>query len=454
MKKTLAIISIIAFLLIIIFSYFYLDISNIKGNNVNDNNLENTTENEQNQDNNKNIESELKDNEEIKNEEDIVEERSNAVEVSYDVFNKYFVEKNHFNNAVVLYRHNGIGFEGGCEGPNQDAGFFRSAIDVLFLIELYHQLDSMNDDRKNIVYEYATSSLNNFTYQLNLAKDCKYSWINASNRTPDDGWILLTYAKALKDLPLSEEVREAYKKQADLAAYSVGLSYQKLDRHWGPNMYENPKVNACEEGEEYATAISNNLYGVNTGALAYYGLNIWMPDNNQPNLNNYPYLEVMKNTSLYLINSQGNDVGLWKVGGKRTESCDVAIHYNVWNIMGLSWAAKGFEQTPKYQEIYQQVLLTIDKGNQALLDLHKYNGYFPERTKFDFTVTVETERPSYVLPVSFSGNQELLDLAFVDGGGYLNIAKDESGGITGEADFHRLLTGLIGAMENNLIIIM
>ena len=131
------------------------------------------------------------------------------------------------------------------------------------------------------------------------------------------------------------------------------------------------------------------------------------------------------------------------------------LGYDVWVVAGLAKAAVGTTYTRPPNTPSSVFWTTARAGVNGLQTLKNLNGVFPQYTGGNYTNNVsKSEAPGHVLPVSWAKEQAVLDMAIRDVGGYLKAAEDENGGDGDEANFHRFLWGLTGAMEYNLTIAM
>jgi len=352
-----------------------------------------------------------------------------AVQASRDVFQRYFVDRNHRDNPKTKDTHNGIN------------GFFRAAIDCIFVNTLYHKLPS-TDSLKTTVRNYATNMLGSLYTRTHNDR----SWETNPAQSPSCGFIAMAFATAYGYV--AQET--TYRTRALEAAQAINRYYtQNASKLSGDPMVSDD----CIHSE-----LTNNIMAIMGAGLADVAVHLY-PGNPQ----NFPYRNALTTLGNYARYSKNSDNNLWRYGGGSEEElepglkakCAMRLAYDVWTVAGLAKIAVGTTYTlppSTPSSVFWNTARTGVSGLQTLRNLN--NDRFPEFTGGGYTDNVSSSsKPAYVLPITWAKEQSLFDMAIGDLDGYDKAAQDEDGGNGNEEGFHRLLWGLTGAMEYNLTVL-
>lgn len=386
-----------------------------------------------------------------------------ALEASKNIFNEFFVSRDHFNRAKYQDSHLGKG----ATTKTYDIGFFRIATDCIFLVTLFDGLRKTNDPLAETVHQHAYDALQYMRVKMDEASPDPGSWANAPGGSPDTAYLAIAYSKAYDYMNVSSGVKSVYKNRADGAINSmVTTLYDEYVRVYGREFWNSPSALYGMDCGVHGSApkSSVNIIANTAGALGMYAYHIYRHINANPSA--FPHREKLMHFGYYVQNTK-MDNNLWKVGGSRSGEtpqlnggCEMQINYDTWCMTGIGMAARGIDYTPFPNRPNSSFATTSEQGSQGLQALYNAKGYFPEVTDGGYyNVLNATNRAGYVSVVPVGNNsgttQWVFNRALGGGGGYRNIAlSDENGGIGGEANFHRLIHGLAGAIENNMYVDM
>jgi hypothetical protein len=463
-----------------------------------------------------------------------INRKYDPVEASYYLYQEYFINQNHWNTHAGKSDH-GHDFLG--------AGPMRMATDLMFLIELYRQLAARGDSRKDDLLYRITVWLDYFCSNLNAVKNQPNSWYTAPFAGPSTAFVVNVMAQAYNHLPVDATRRQKYKDIADAGAYTIAYYEQALYVN-GTSQYDGPDWYAkglavydcgryCGDGGLYMKSPFRrmNAIALNAGALGRHAYHV-ARISGYPDPTTYPYRNSLTRMANYIRNCQLSNGG-WKTGGRSGSnegayyrcstatyqqelaigvSCLSPTHYNMYNIIGLEWAAHGTTYTPQYQRPTSVFADAADAGGNFYTRLVQNTGKFPvytdgnnngshnivdvnalyrsgQQDRYD-THTSDQEVPSWFLGVSFLGKnfQWLVDECFKregfmemaahdhnafdtptdysvtldwygDGTSYQSLAVHDVSkrqtaiwGYQNEPCFHRVLLGLTGCMEKGLTI--
>jgi hypothetical protein len=455
-----------------------------------------------------------------------INRKYDPVEASYYLYQEYFVNQGHFETHAGDLTH----------GHGYTNGLMRINIDLMFLIELYRQLRARGDSRQNELFNRLVSYLDEFCSNVNAVKNQNPSWYTKPFNGPDTATLLNVVAQAYNHLPVDTARRNVYKQIADDAAYAIATVEEQAyvngtGPYDGPDWYNKGLAvtdcgRYCGDGSLYMKAPYRRLNGIafNAGALGRHAYHV-ARISGYPDPTTYPYRNNLVRLAQYIKNCQlGN--GGWKTGGVGGPAegayyrcstatgqqelvygvvCLAPTHYNMYNIIGLEWAAHGTTYTPQYQRPNSIFADAADAGGNFYTLLVQRTGKFPVYTDgnnlgahnivdpnalykagqldaYDYH-TSDTEVPSWYLGVAFLGKnfQWLVDECFKRMGFMEMAAHDHNAfdtptdytvtingttlnvhdkskrqtakwGYQNEPSFHRVLLGLTGCMEKGLTI--
>lgn len=318
----------------------------------------------------------------------------------------------------------------------------------MFVSTLYHKLPS-TDPLKTTVYNYATNMLGSLYQRTDSSAYPEYKdWKDPAKLAdgPGCGFVAMAFATGYGYVSQSQW----YKNRALEAAQAMNQYYQN-----NKSSLQNPMIT---DSDCTRSAKANNIMAIMAAGLADVALHLFPGDPYS-----FPYRDALTTFANYARNSKNSNNDLWRYGGGSNDTvdggarkkCAMILGYDVWVVAGLAKAAVGTTYTRPPNTPSSVFWTTARAGVNGLQTLKNLNGVFPQYTGGNYTNNVsKSEAPGHVLPVSWAKEQAVLDMAIRDVGGYLKAAEDENGGDGDEANFHRLLWGLTGAMEYNLTIAM
>jgi len=355
-----------------------------------------------------------------------------AVDAAKNVYNKYFVGRDHWNQAKGKSSHNSFD------------GLFRAAIDCIFVTTLYYKLPS-SDPLKTTLRTVATNMMNDLYNMTGSVTQ----WKNNPADSPSCGFIAMAFATAYGYLSQSSN----YRTRAIEAA-------EAMNKFYTDNASELSGNPLTTDSDCTRSRRTNNIMAIMGAGLADVAIHIF--PNYASNPQSYPYRNALTTFGNYARNSKNPDNDLWRYGGGNQslelngvkKKCVMDIGYDVWTVAGLAKIAVGTTYTRPPSTPSSVFWNTARTGVNGLQTLYNLNGKFPQLTGGGYTNNVYSEAPAWVLPISWVKEQTLFDIAMDEAGGYDAAAgSDERGGNSGEPNFHRLLWGLAGAMEYNLTVL-
>jgi hypothetical protein len=463
-----------------------------------------------------------------------INRKYDPVEASYYLYQEYFINQDHWGTHAGSLTH----------GHGYTDGLMRMCVDLMFLIELYRQLRARGDSRQNELFSRLTSYLDTFCSNVNAVKYNDPSWYTKPINI-DTAFLLNVMAQAYNHLPVDTARRNTYKQIADDATQAIANAeityyYNGTSQYDGPTWYEKGTSvydcgRYCGDGSLYAKAPYRrmNSLALMAGALGRHAYHV-ARISGYPDPATYPHRNSLTRLASYVKNCQlGN--GGWKAGGRsgvdegayyRCDTttgqqelavgvaCLAPVHYNMYNIIGLEWAAHGTTYTPQYQRPTSIYTDAAEAGGNFYTLLVQRTGKFPVYTDgnnlgthnivdvnalyksgqinwYDYH-TSDSEVPSWYLGVAFLGKnyQWLVDECFKREGFMEMAAHDHNAfdtptdqtisvndwygdgtnkpgtlkihdvskrqtaiwGYQKEPCFHRVLLGLTGCMEKGLTI--
>lgn len=363
---------------------------------------------------------------------------------SKQIYTKYFQQGKHVDNTKLTLYHNGPGSKN-----SEQAGFFRSATDAIFLISLHSRLNETNDVLKTSVNRDAIATLDHLRDRMKLSGPYNHrdGWRLNATQTPDAALALQAFSKAIVDLNLTSTQKNSYLSFADELALALKNA---RDRHKSDysSTWPQPVMVSCSSGLQ-RTAIKHNILAMSAGGLGAYA---------HPNVRGRynQYREVMTDFAIYAREAQidlAEGKGLWLNGGGAANGCQMEMGYAVWDIVGLSLAAKGSLGTTGTTVPTGSSFFTSAQEGVIGLDKHYIasdNNLYEHGTGVYGGNLSDNDVSSYALPVSHVNTSQAENLFYkLYPAAKTAMVKEQNTDPFGRAPhFHRLIHGLAGALDN------
>ncbi|WP_088104337.1 hypothetical protein [Halalkalibacter urbisdiaboli] len=376
----------------------------------------------------------------------------NVVDESKQIYITYFQEGKHVEATKLGDKHNGPGSKG-----SENAGFFRAATDAIFLISLYSRLKETSDPLRTNVRTDAIATLDHLRDRMKLSGPYNHTngWRLNATATPDTGMTLKAFSKAIVELDLTTTQRTNYLNFADELALALKNA---RDRHKNDNSSTWPNavlVDDCNTIGLKRTAIKHNILSISAGGLGAYA---------HPNVRGRynQYREVMTDFAIYSRSGQLSN-GLWLNGGgyhpdNNPNNCKMEVGYDVWDIVGLTLAAKGsLGTTGTTLPTGSSFFTSATNGVSGLNSYYVKSGNVMYRLgngTLGGKIASSGVVSAHALPISYVGTTEAKNLFFTlypQGKNDMiqeannNEINDPNGNAP---NFHRLIHGLAGALDN------
>ncbi|MFJ7933731.1 hypothetical protein [Sporosarcina sp. NPDC096371] len=362
-----------------------------------------------------------------------------VVAESKSIYVTYFQQGKHVDKTKLSLSHNGYGSKN-----STNPGFFRAAQDALFLTSLYNRLNKINDPLASSVRADAIATLDHIKARMDLSKTKdSQGWYNSATHSPDTSMLLLAFSKAYGQLDLNSTQKASYNTIMNEMLVALQTAKNRHISNGSVDKWVAPSMASC--GAVNKSKASNNIFALAAGGIGSYALNVGGTQN--------PYRGVMTDFASYVRDTQLSN-GLWLIGGGRpVESCQMAVGYDTWSVMGSALAGMGSTgvTTNPNSSFFTAATKGVSGLNAHYLATNRLMTEYSNGITGSGIAAEGSSVPSYALAVSYVGTAEAKTLfnslypaakSSIELPGVINSDN-------GAPKFHRLIQGLSGALDNN-----